>query len=118
MTLLQVIMILIQIESGGNVNAVGDGGDAIGCLQIHPVMVKECNRILGRGEFTLANRWSKRLSIQMAYIFLTHQWERYHKDHGEAPSALDLAVAWNTGSIYKDNRLYRRKVKLLLKQGR
>ena len=46
-----VLAALIQVESGGNPSAVGDGGRAVGILQQHPISVREANRITG-------NRWT------------------------------------------------------------
>lgn len=54
---------IIAVESGGDPNAVGDNGRAVGILQIHPIMVREANRILGRDEFTLADRYSPERSV-------------------------------------------------------
>ena len=31
---------LIQVESNGNVDAVGDNGKALGCLQIHKICIE------------------------------------------------------------------------------
>lgn len=43
MTLMQIILILIQIESGGNDNAIGDNGLAYGCLQMHACYVQDAS---------------------------------------------------------------------------
>ena len=37
---------VIWRESRGNSSAIGDNGKAVGVLQIHPIMVREANRIL------------------------------------------------------------------------
>ena len=37
---------VIWRESRGDSNAIGDNGKAVGVLQIHPIMVREANRIL------------------------------------------------------------------------
>lgn len=47
---------IMMVESGGDVNAVGDGGTAIGPLQIRPIMVAEANRLAGRQRFSLNDR--------------------------------------------------------------
>ena len=39
---------VIYVESRGNDSAVGDNGSAVGCLQIHPIMVREVNRLLAK----------------------------------------------------------------------
>jgi hypothetical protein len=46
----RLVSALIFVESRGNDSAIGDrhlvGNEAIGALQIRPIMVKEVNRIL------------------------------------------------------------------------
>jgi hypothetical protein len=37
---------VIQVESRGNENAYCRKEDAVGCLQIRPIMVREVNRVL------------------------------------------------------------------------
>ena len=63
---------LIAIESSGNPDAIGDGGQAVGLLQIHPRTVDECNRILKRNEFTLDDRLSRERSVEMFEVIQEH----------------------------------------------
>jgi hypothetical protein len=94
---------LIAVESGGDVNAVGDSGKAVGCLQIHPVMVDECNRILHRkfGEqefrFTLKDRRFESTSRNMAITYLRYWGESYQRKTGNAPTYETYARLWNGG---------------------
>lgn len=60
-----LIAAIIQVESGGNTLAYNSKEDAVGCLQIRPIMVTEINRLLRKDSFTLSDRWSKVKSIQM-----------------------------------------------------
>jgi len=56
-----VVAALISIESGGDVAAVGDGGRAVGILQMWPVAVAEANRLEGieaRREGRTARTWT------------------------------------------------------------
>jgi len=71
-----IIGILCVLESGGNPDAVGDGGKAIGILQIHKTMVEEVNRIEGREKYNLLMRRSPLKSMEMARIYLRH-YEKY-----------------------------------------
>lgn len=67
-----LIMALIAVESGGDNMAVGDGGRAVGCLQIHAVMVREVNR-LADTRYTWPDDCRDRAkSIEMATIYLAH----------------------------------------------
>ncbi len=67
----KLIQALITVESAGRTDAIGDGGRAVGCLQIWPVMVKDVNRIAGT-RYTLADRKDRQKSIEMAHIYLAH----------------------------------------------
>ena len=115
-----IIPVLIQVESGGNVNAIGDGGKAVGCLQIHRIMVDDVNRIAemqgwwdvhnfyNYDEFTLDDRYSKDKSIQMCEYYLEYYYQKYVKWWNEQcskplyhPMPFDvcevLARLWNGG---------------------
>tara|TARA_R110000764_G_scaffold56593_2_gene123271 strand:+ start:180 stop:665 length:486 start_codon:yes stop_codon:yes gene_type:complete len=63
---------VIYVESRGNDSAVGDNGKAVGCLQMHPIMVREVNRILAKYDipttYTLEDRYSREKSIEMFNI--------------------------------------------------
>ena len=87
---------LIQVESKGNENAVGDkhlSRPSVGVLQLRPIMVREVNRILKKHKvkkkYTLEDRYSKEKSIEMFYI-----WQSYHhlNDSDEV-----IARCWNGG---------------------
>jgi len=70
-TLSIIIPRLIEVESGGNDSAIGDGGKAVGCLQIWPIMVKDVNRISGKN-FRMSDRYNRSKSIEMCKIYLVH----------------------------------------------
>lgn len=116
-----IIPALIQIESGGNVNAIGDGGEAVGCLQIHEIMVDDVNRIAERNgyicpntdeyihsEYCYEDRYSEYKSTQMCEIYLNYYYSKYVKwyiEHGTLklrhPHPFDVAEIcarlWNGG---------------------
>jgi len=60
---------VIQVESRGNDLAYNERENAVGCLQIRPIMVKEVNRVLKNNKsnltFTLNDRWDRQKSIDM-----------------------------------------------------
>ena len=64
------IVAIEQVESQGNTRVVNQ--QALGCLQITPVVVYECNRILGYTKYTLADRTSRAKSYAMAFIVLEY----------------------------------------------
>ena len=83
---------LIQIESGGDPSAIGDNGKAVGCLQIHPCVVEDVNRIYNQ-QFTLADRYNETKSKSMAVLYIVH----YAGKLPEPVSAEVAARIWNGG---------------------
>ena len=88
---------LIWVESKGNSKAVGKCDD-IGVLQIRPIIVEDCNRILGYERFTLTDRLDSLKSVGMFNIIQDH----YNPQH-DYHWALKL---WNSGAPLS----YHRKV--------
>ena len=72
-----LIPAMIQVESMGNDSAIGDrhlvGNEAVGALQIRPIMVREVNRILklqkSEKRFKRKDRFSREKSIEMFLIW-------------------------------------------------
>ena len=95
-----LIAALIIVESGGDPQAVGDNGLAIGVLQIHPVFVEDVNRIIGRDVYTLADRSNPELSIEMVKVWATYYKGRWEERIGRTEYPIhesDLAVMFNRG---------------------
>jgi len=92
-----LVSALIFVESRGNDSAIGDrhlvGNEAIGALQIRPIMVREVNRILKIQKidkrYKLKDRFDRAKSIEMFYI-----WKNYHHKDSE-PEV--IARNWNGG---------------------
>jgi hypothetical protein len=82
------IAALIQIESGGRPDAVGDGGRAVGILQMWPVAVREANRIAGETRWTLDDRRCPDKSIEMARTVLAVHYRRGNT------CPVELAARW------------------------
>jgi len=98
---LRIILPLLAImESGGDPNAIGDGGAARGILQIHPVMVREVNRIVGEDRYTLADRVDPNASCAMASVYLNY-WGPRRLRRAKGLSVEDQVVLlgrlWNGG---------------------
>lgn len=70
---IKLISSVIMVESSGNDSAHNLSEDAVGCLQIRPIMVREVNRLLKRrGDdrvYTLQDRWNRQKSIEMFLVF-------------------------------------------------
>lgn len=88
---------LINVESRGNDSAIGDlhlvGNEAIGALQIRPIMVREVNRILkiqkSDKRFKLKDRFDREKTIEMFLV-----WKNYHHSDDEFEV---VARNWNGG---------------------
>ena len=90
------IAALIAVESGGNDHAIGDNGQAVGCLQIHPAVVEDVNQWAYKPTyFYLGDRMDRGCSIRIldAYLKRYATKERLRRE----PSLEDLARIWNGG---------------------
>lgn len=100
-----LIFALIEVESLGNDSAIGDkhlvGNEAVGALQIRPIMVREVNRILkikkSDKRYKLKDRFSREKTIEMFLI-----WKNHHHPEGGFET---IARNWNGGPRgYKNPR--------------
>ncbi len=99
---------IIYVESRGDSMAYNKREDAVGVLQIRPIMLREVNRLLGYDKYTLKDRWSKAKSIEMFEVI---------REHTTNPTDEKLARNWNGGwnGYKKQSTLkYWNKVKKLL----
>ena len=87
-TLSNLITALIVVESSGNDLAIGDGGRAIGPLQIHRGVVLDVNRITGSNyrHSEMTNRAQARAVC-----------EAYLRHYGRGKTAEQQARIWNGG---------------------
>lgn len=92
-----VIEALALVESGNDEKAIGDSGLAVGALQIHPITVREANRILGERRFSYSDRFNADSSKQIAKIILRYWGKQYAETYGIQPTALTYAYIWNGG---------------------
>jgi hypothetical protein len=88
---------LIWVESKGDSKAVGSNND-VGVLQITPILLRDCNRILEMEIFKLEDRLDSLKSVEMFNIIQDH----YNPQH-DYHWALKL---WNSGAPLS----YHRKV--------
>lgn len=88
---------LIWVESKGDSKAIGSKDD-VGVLQITPILLRDCNRILGYERFTLTDRLDSLKSVDMFNIIQDH----YNPQH-DYHWALKI---WNSGAPLS----YHRKV--------
>lgn len=89
-----VIDALVKVESGGDANAVGDNGNALGILQIWEVVVVDVNDNYGTDydhEDAFDPAKAKEICRKYLGIYATE------KRLGRVPTAEDYARIWNGG---------------------
>ena len=81
-----LINALIQVESNSGPNAIGDGGKAVGVLQLHKIYVDDANRMLGENRYSYDDRYDAAKSIEMFLIVSDHYADHYQdwSDQGRA----------------------------------
>ena len=84
-TLLNAVM---AVESNFDSMAYNAKENAVGVLQIRPIMVREVNRLLGEDKYTLKDRWNKAKSIEMFNVI---------RSHLKGASDEQIARVWNGG---------------------
>lgn len=91
-----VIDAIIEVESEGNAKAIDHSGRSCGILQITPVLVEECNRILkilkSTKRYVLGDRFSAAKSKEM---FLLYQ--SFYNPQNDVEKAIR---SWNGGIGY------------------
>ena len=91
-----VINAIIEVESEGDANAIDKGGKSCGCMQITPILVRECNNILkARGsslQYTLADRYDVAKSKEMFLLI-----QSKHNPQNNVEKAIRT---WNGGPNY------------------
>jgi hypothetical protein len=85
-----LISAVIATESHGNNLAVGDHGDAVGCLQIHWEVIDDVNRVHGT-EFT----WPQSAYSREDSITIFRLWHRIYSPKNATDE--QLARNWNGG---------------------
>ncbi len=96
---------IIQVESGGNPNAVS--GNSVGVMQITPILVEDCNQILekkkSKKRYSLADRYSAKKSKEMFLLI-----QSYYNPMNNVEKGIRL---WNGGvnySVRATNRYFRK----------
>jgi hypothetical protein len=88
-------------ESSGRDFVTGDNGKAVGCLQIHPIIVSDVNRIY-KTHYKLSDRKNIKKSIEICIKYLKHYGAYYTKKTGKKVNAQVYSRIWNGGpSGYK-----------------
>ncbi len=104
-----LIAAMIVAESGGDIKAVGDGGKALGLLQIHREVVADVNRI-HKTHFRHADALDPELSKEICELYI-RAWAP------EDATPEQCARIWNggpRGHLKEFTRGYWRKVEQIL----
>ena len=91
-----VIDAIIEVESNGKADAVDKGGKSCGAMQITPILVEECNRILelrkSKKRYSMKDRFSVSKSKEMFLLFQSFY---------NPMNSVELAIrSWNGGMGY------------------
>ena len=85
------------VESKGDKDAIGDGGDAVGCMQIWPILVDDVNRILGCNKYTYKDRYFRVKSREMAAVYFNYYCPDFlHREIGLSANEYKARI-WNGG---------------------
>ena len=91
-TVTDVIIAIEKVESNGNPYAINKKENALGCLQIRPIMIADYNRITGEN-------LPHDVAYNRAMAFIIAQEIFFHYMKGiEKPNAKHLAFIWNGGA--------------------
>jgi|TARA_R100000482_G_C5113545_1_gene141814 hypothetical protein len=107
---------LIAVESGGDPNAIGDDGEAVGVLQMHRGVIDDVNRIFGT-DFIYDDRYEEQMSRTIAILYLSYWGGRFEDNTGMKVTAETYARIWNGGPNgwnKKSTDAYWQKVKEIL----
>jgi hypothetical protein len=97
-----LIPALIEVESNGNDQAIGDNGKAFGPLQIWDICVQDVNRIYNVG-YEHEQMFNRGHAIDVCVLYLLHWGAKYKLKTGKQPSYEVLARIWNGGPMgYKN----------------
>ena len=90
-TLTELTRCIEFVESSYNEKAYNASEEAVGCLQIRPVMLADYNRITG-DSMVMADLWDRDNSYKVAKAVFKH-----YMKYIDNPSAKHLAFIWNGG---------------------
>ena len=92
----RLISTLIQVESNGNNEAIGDNGKAYGCLQIWSIVVRDVNRVY-HTKYTHKQMFDRYTSCEVTELYLMYWGKHYEKKTGKKATNEILARIHNGG---------------------
>lgn len=97
--LLEIADVLQEVESNNNPEAIGDGGLALGTLQIHEGAILDVNKHFGT-EYTHDDATDPKIARDIFVKYISLGVELYKLRCGHAPNEYDIVRMWN-GGIYR-----------------
>ena len=94
-TVTDLLFALERVESNGNESAYNEREDALGCLQIRPIMLADYNRIYGTSFHH--SEMDNRSNSHLIAIGIFHHYGKYIESSGEEITLKHLAFIWNGG---------------------
>lgn len=91
-----ILQALVVVESNNQVDAIGDHGKAVGCLQIQQVCLDDVNRVY-KTHYTRQDCFDRSKSYEIATKYLTFWGKQYTKNTGKKPTVEVLVRIWNGG---------------------
>lgn len=85
-----------HIERVERSSTSGDGGRAVGVLQIHKGVILDVNRVY-HTSYKPHHRYSRKASYEMCRLYLSHYGRVYKKSTGKEPTDSVLVRIWNGG---------------------
>lgn len=110
----RLLSALIAVESGGDPRAIGDGGRAVGVLQIHACVVADVNEWLGEKRYSLADRLDPEKSVEMFHHYIA----RWCPDGTDEEKARSWNGGGPRGRFKESTRPYWAKVKAAMEEQR
>lgn len=92
-----LLVALIAVESNGNPDAVGDGGKAIGILQIHAAVVEDVNRVYRTEYVWPRDAKNPTTAKQICELYLRYWMSHHSRKTGQSVSYEMAARIWNGG---------------------
>jgi hypothetical protein len=99
----EVMEVLKYVETLNDPNAIGDGGDSYGVLQIQAACVADVNRYYGT-EYTHDDMFNVACAEEVFKLYSKMGIKRYIKKYGVAPTTEMIVRNWN-GGIYQGYRI-------------
>lgn len=91
-----ILPVLKQVETNGNVKAIGDNGKAFGILQIHKICVDDVNRIYGT-KYTHQDAFNEGCAEEIFNLYIEAGVKRFKFKYGKNPTEKDIVRMWNGG---------------------